>query len=306
VGHHPTALEIVRHLITFPLTVFDGRTILGDTFLPPNTNIPEAAQHNKAWILSTLNGYGAALALPAVLYWLLPFGDRLTRTISLAFAAGQFYLAHIAYYPCPWYLPLPSLLGTVVLSQILDQLLRIAGDIGSRGQPALRKQITVFALTAAIAALTFHTFLTLGTAWQLRNQQLLIETGHRREIGLWLKQQAESPKETVFLEPLGYIGYFSGLKMYDFPGLSSPEMIETIGKLGKYDWPLLIRDLRPDWLVLREGEVDYVSESDSTLIADHYQEVRRFDATAQINAVPWLLGRGYLMHDAVFVVFQRK
>ena len=52
----------------------------------------------------------------------------------------------------------------------------------------------------------------------MRLQQAIIEDGSRRAVGLWLRQNA-GPGDTVFLESLGYIGYFSNLKTYDFPGL---------------------------------------------------------------------------------------
>ena len=61
--------------------------------------------------------------------------------------------------------------------------------------------------------------LTVCVAREAQLQQRLIEDGVRRPIGLWLRAHAASPQDTVFLEPLGYIGYFSGLKMLDHPGL---------------------------------------------------------------------------------------
>ena len=61
---------------------------------------------------------------------------------------------------------------------------------------------------------------TVEAARELRAQQTLVENGLRRPIGEWLRANA-APGDTVFMEPLGHIGYFSGLKTYDFPGLSS-------------------------------------------------------------------------------------
>ncbi len=69
-------------------------------------------------------------------------------------------------------------------------------------------------------------------AYQLKWQQQLIERNNREAIGLWLKENSESPKDTVFLEPLGCIGFYSNLKMLVFPGLSSPEMIAARRKVG--------------------------------------------------------------------------
>ena len=95
----------------------------------------------------------------------------------------------------------------------------------------------------------------LASAYQLHWQQALIEDGHRKQIGLWLKANASSPRDTVLLECLGYIGYFSGLKTYDIPGMSSPEVVASRRKLGpaRDDMRWVIRDLKPDWVVLRPG-----------------------------------------------------
>ena len=50
----------------------------------------------------------------------------------------------------------------------------------------------------------------------MKIQQAEIEMGTRAKVGTWLREHSQ-PGDTVFLEPLGYIGYFSGLRMHDFP-----------------------------------------------------------------------------------------
>src|SRR6185312_4860456 len=84
---------------------------------------------------------------------------------------------------------------------------------------------------AAIALLTGQAAITVCMARQMQVQQALIENGLRRQIGLWLRDHAKTPQDTVMLEPLGYIGYFSGLKMLDYPGLASKEMVEVRKRL---------------------------------------------------------------------------
>ena len=42
-------------------------------------------------------------------------------------------------------------------------------------------------------------------------------------MGRDLARAAAGSKDTVFLEPLGYIGFYSGLSMRDTPGLCAPE-----------------------------------------------------------------------------------
>ena len=138
-------------------------------------------------------------------------------------------------------------------------------------------------------------------------QQRLIEDGSRRPIGMWLREHAQTPHDTVMLESLGYIGYFSQLKMYDYPGLSSREMVETRRRLGPDNENLAYQELKPDWLVLRKVEV----QSPNSLINpehlnDLYDLAVVFDASDRIAAVRWLPGRNYLMFDQTFLVYHRK
>ena len=63
-------------------------------------------------------------------------------------------------------------------------------------------------------------------------QQSVIEDGLRQPIGLWLRDHAKTPHDSVMLEPLGYIGYYSGLKMLDYPGLASKEMVAARKRFG--------------------------------------------------------------------------
>jgi hypothetical protein len=130
----------------------------------------------------------------------------------------------------------------------------------------------------------------------------MIEHGHRREIGLWLKAQAR-PGDRVFLEPLGYIGYFSGLKMLDFPGLSAPEVVAA-RRAGHRSYAQVIAALQPDWVVLRpvEGQRVFGEIPD---LRKQYDIARVFDTRGAIDAIPILPGRGYLNFDAIFLVYRR-
>ncbi len=79
----------------------------------------------------------------------------------------------------------------------------------------------------------------------MQEQQRIIEWGLRAQIGRDLKVMSESPQDTVFLEPLGYIGYFSELSMRDTPGLSSPEVI-ALRQDGIFAMPDIVHHLKPD------------------------------------------------------------
>ena len=144
------------------------------------------------------------------------------------------------------------------------------------------------------------------SAYQLRVQQREIEEGTRKQIGLWLRAHAASAADSVFLEPLGYIGYFSQLKMLDTPGLCAPEVVAAEKKLKTTSLARIIPELHPDWLVLRPAEADQVRAAVPGLLTDTYSAVKVFDASDRIASYRWLPGRAYLRYDEKWIVFKRN
>jgi hypothetical protein len=106
------------------------------------------------------------------------------------------------------------------------------------------------------------------------------------------------------LEPLGYIGFFSGLKTYDWPGLSSREVVEAHAKVGSH-WSLIIDYLGPDWVVLRPREVAEITRQHPTLLTSIYEKARDFDVRREVEQLD-VHGRPLLEMDAHFTVFRRK
>ena len=118
---------------------------------------------------------------------------------------------------------------------------------------------------AGIAALT----IAFGAVTVPRCAATLIE-GQRVErqlripIGMWMREHA-LPTETLMLEPIGYIGYYSRMRILDVIGLISPEALPSY----RADVPSpdhdLWRRLRPDWLLLRAGQMKALTAYESHL-----------------------------------------
>ena len=217
-------------------------------------------------------------------------------------------------FPVPWYLPTITTFSILTLAMLAAQL--TSGDAPSTSMPALPVDsfttVRNRAASIVIAILALGAFIHVGTisvmaAHQMHWQQKIVERGNREKIGLWLKEESASPKDTVFLEPLGYVGFYSGLKMLDFPGLCSPEVVAARHKiaesLGSGNWPGLIYELRPTWLVLREPEARAMEAEDEGMLSHYYQLARVFDVRDQVLALPRVTGRGYLLNDAYFEVY---
>jgi len=285
-------------LLSFPLEVLGGSTTASRMLGP--VYFEAGGWHYSVRVFAHYTGVVASLA------WLLPLVSRRTRALSFACLLGHFYLTHVAYAPMPWYYPQIVLPGILALASLADDVERLRQMIASDGHAGAARALDRYA--RGLAGLTAGAVLVLFglTVVQMRAQQREIEEGTRKQVGLWLRENARTPRDTVFLEPLGYIGYFSGLKMYDYPGLASPEVAYARRRLGREDWDLLIRVLQPDWLVLRPVEVTRIQARDPALLKEQYELTRRFDASQRLAGYRWLPGRGYLDVDSIYLVYQRR
>jgi hypothetical protein len=288
---------LVARIVSYPYHIV---TDIDRTFLP-------------AYVRMGPWGMGRYLRLyqvPVVLctlYWLLPWARPLGRAVSVAFLIAHFYLAAVVPVGYPWYWPAAATLAVIVLAEITEQVVGWGKTLVPR-----RAQGPV-GLVLPVIAVMAHAALLGAVAYQLHWQQAVIEDGNRKQIGLWLKENASSPRDTVLLECLGYIGYFSGLKMYDFPGMSSPEMVASRRRLGRKYYHLsqgsqmgaLLRELWPNWAVLRPFEVEDIQRDDPELLAKLYEPVRVFDVSREVAQVPYLPGRTFLEFDQRFTVYHR-
>lgn len=285
--HDPAALAL--QFVRFPWDALVGNTAARQLFMP---QYYAAYGGWPQWMAY----FGQGLAWLAAMAWLCPRVSLLVRTGSLGVFAGLYYLSYVTPFPYPWYFPACMFLAVVVLAGLLQ-----SGIARFAARPELAKLVA----GASVATVLVWLSVTGMMAWQLRVQQQVIEFGNRQPLGLWLKEQAEGRRDTVFLECLGYIGFYSGLKMYDYPGMSSPEMVAARRQYGE-DWLLLIRALQPDWLVLRPQEVDWLYARDPALLTRQYHGAKVFDQSARLREYAFLPGRAYLQYDQTFLVFRRN
>lgn len=241
-----------------------------------------------AWMVP----YGRTLATICALLWLVPKARAEVRVASFAFFGGVAYLSFVPYFPFPWYFPSVFLLATLALAGAGAQL-------WGSSQRWLRLAVTGL----AVVMLTGGVALTAGTARQVKAQQIHVEDGLRRRIGEWLKAHSR-PGDSVFMEPLGYIGFFSGLKTHDWPGMSSRELTSAKLLVGT-NWADLITYLQPTWLVLRpqgEGDLPHLSPQ---LHESSYELVQEFSQLPAIQQLD-IPGRKLLEFDGRFRIYRLK
>jgi len=291
---------LVTDLVMFPLTLLTPfATSMQFTFLPGYSD-------HGGWPIS-LAVVSYALGLAAAFSWLIPGVRPQTRLFSLAYFLGNFFLTAVLKYHPPWYLPTVAVFGYLTIGLLFDQALCLAPRLSQPGWARgwcchLAKGLRVSAVGLVLGQAT----VTVCVARQLQVQQELIENGLRRPIGLWLRAHAQTPHDTVMLEPLGYIGYYSGLKMLDCPGLASKEVVETRKRLGPFREHQVGLELMPDWLIQRLMEAQAGTFLDPESLQKFYDLVQVFDATDKVNAIRWLPGRPYVQYDQTFLIFHRK
>jgi hypothetical protein len=106
----------------------------------------------------------------------------------------------------------------------------------------------------------------------------------RQNIGEWLRQQSHAPA-SVMLEPIGYIGYYSGLKVLDVIGLINPEAIDYLVKYGSKDyvavWAL---EVMPEFVIVKPEEFNKSSDAISARFLDSYElRMRVADSTNEMT-----------------------
>jgi hypothetical protein len=232
-----------------------------------------------------------AVAVVTYIVWLVPIVRWQARVCSFVFALFVAYLDYFPAYPASWYLPGPVWLGVIGLAGLFELLLKQG--------PSIQK----LALSAAAAWLLMSVWMSFASGRVFAAQQRIIDAGNRKNMGLWLKQNA-NPDDTVFMECLGYIGYYSGLRTHDWPGLSSPEVVR-LNRECQNNWSCLLAKLKPDWVVLRPQEVVKHLPTGLSTPEAPYELVKVFDVTPELERLD-IQGQGLLSFDSCFFLFQKK
>ncbi len=280
-----TSVDREMEALLYPLDLLLGSTANHEVFLP-------GYYYFGGWP-KALQWFGKLFTLLAIIPAFWPRCARPSRVAGIAFFLGGFYLELTT--RAPWYYPAWAVLGYLSFAGLVPALLEKASTMGARRVIA----------SAAGAVVLVQAVLFVSVARQLHQQQRIIEWGLRTQIGRDLAGMSRSPQDTVFLEPLGYIGYFSGLAMRDTPGLCSPEVIE-LGQQGFVSMPDIIPRLEPDWVVMRVSEWLRFSEAERAALDRAYALRREYNVRDQVDAVRWLPGRGFLEFDAQFVIWERR
>jgi hypothetical protein len=181
-----------------------------------------------------------------------------------------------------WYLTPAIFAHDIILTLGLVTLLnKVRESVGSR-------TVDMLVTLAVLGIICLNLSILHGRLDIYRGFQGL-EDELRTEIGRWLRDNTE-PGERVFLEPIGYIGYYAGtdVKIIDEVGIISPAIIALRGK-GPGWYFEAVRTLRPDYIVeyTRSLEENIVEGTSSALFLnvqeqnwfyDRYHVIGTFEA----------------------------
>jgi hypothetical protein len=287
-----TLLEFWYSILLFPASINDWRESVDAMFAP-------AQAFMGGWPVLPIIAARTAAAIASGLWLVTPL-RREVRALSFTFFGFCLYLNYFPPFPSAWYLSLPSTMALLALAGAWGQVFELTKRLDSL---ALARALRAGLVTLAAAFFVQGCWFTVEAAREMRAQQMLVENGNRRPIGEWLHANA-APGDTVFLEPLGYIGFYSGLRTYDYPGLSSPEVVDAERRVGT-NLLALIRDLKPTWIVLRPAEIASIHAQDPELLQRQYKPVRTFDHRKEVAALK-IYGLDYPAYDAAFMVFKRR
>lgn len=136
-----------------------------------------------------------------------------------------------------------------------------------------------------------------------------IEDKVRVQAGEYLGDVVK-PGQTLVTESSGYLGYNTNGTWYDYPGLESPKVLETIrkgeaeGARSPNSLSGIADALRPDWLVLRPAEADYTTLLFPELLTS-YRKVREFSVSGDNQFQVSAGGFSVLDLDRTFIVYRR-
>jgi hypothetical protein len=133
--------------------------------------------------------------------------------------------------------------------------------------------------------------------------QQYVENDVRMQAGLYLKEHMK-PDEAVGCEPLGYMSYYSRGNVYDWPGLANRKVVAWSESQPPERRSLenMVKDLKPEYLFLRDIEVLYFFKSNDWL-KEAYHVEKVFQVDPEIApAIPWL-DRNM---DTVFRIYKKN
>lgn len=209
----------------------------------------------STWLLGDIAFVFIALAIAGA--WRL---RRVPQAFPIWSYVILFFVYHVLVLPpeyYEWYLGPPMALIVLLAASGLSGVRLRFGP-----KPAV---VVAGALAVAFAAHIPYTFPLEA------NVQNEVENRVRKPMGIWLHEHVP-PGQSVTSESAGYVGWFGRVKLYDYPGLTSPTAYDALARLGhaRNNMYELIRAVHPDWIVFRPNELSGFQSFNPQLAAQYH------------------------------------
>jgi hypothetical protein len=228
------------------------------------------------------------------------------RPLALLFGAWWAYLVLPRTMLFPWYYPLLTLPVYVLSALGFGATPATHAAESADATPAVGRLPRPTWSWAVVALLAVGLLGYLHHEGQAAQRVQRAELAVRKQIGLWLRENTGAGVR-VALEPIGYVGYYSGRRILDEVGLVSPEMI-PLNREGAGWFGRMLKRHRPDYVVERPsylvrnetlltGVPMFASKGEREAFVAEYEPAAAFSTTG----LPPRLARNYR-----FVVFARR
>ncbi|MGL6039341.1 MAG: hypothetical protein ACRC0E_10700, partial [Soonwooa sp.] len=122
--------------------------------------------------------------------------------------------------------------------------------------------LLLFYIIPMLAYQTIHSIATGNGEWH-----------YRRSIGLFLDQYEKDKNQWIFLEPAGFVPYYSHLKTIDEVGLVDRGVQTEIVKDKKHYWFNTIKNRQPKYILAYK---DIFQDPESEYYKAHYKLLKEF------------------------------
>lgn len=147
-------------------------------------------------------------------------------------------------------------------------------------------KVLFLVFVVAMVMIQFQTGLSF--AQSIRERQAYRHEDSLKEIGLWLKNNTDL-NSTILLEPLGYVGYYSGRTMLDEVGLVTPAVVELKRqRVGAEHYAKLFK---PDYVIVHCDDTIRIPRA--TPQGPNYELAARFNpldfngTVSPSDTLPW-------------------
>ncbi len=217
--------------------------------------------------------YGLATTIAVLIgvsvLWPKRSTDIVWPLVWLALYWGSFLTARILLFR--WYLVPPLPILYLFASFGISKTLLRNQNWGS--SPAFKAGVVLAAAILAVGC--------VADSYKILTHDQLVEDKVRIPMGKWLGTHANR-NDVVMLEPIGYVGYYSGLKVLDVIGLVTPKVLKYYNSSAVYPPFDIARAYHPQWCILRPGELQEVQNAahhDGVHWSQYYHLVHTFELT---------------------------